>query len=178
MKPAGLFAAIVLCTITIACERGGEHQRALETAPPVYGDQNLVPPRPVIVDGCLTASGERLVLTELEPGVRGPIAARRYGRRPWAEEEPTTEAYRLVGMDEQLRQLVGQRVEIIGEAELEQVVDVREWSPRLDPWNRRPVGTSGSDAHVSAVQTTTRIEISDLNVRSARAMGEKCLASR
>jgi hypothetical protein len=131
----------------------------------------------VIVEGCLTGSGERLVLTELEPGVRGPIAASRYGRRPWAEAQPTTEAYRLVDIDEQLRQLVGQRVATIGEAQPEQVVDVRERSPRPDPWNRRPVGTSGSGSHVSAVQTT-RIEISDLNLRSARALGEMCLASR
>jgi hypothetical protein len=154
----------------------------LEVPPTVYGDENLVPPRLVIVQGCLTASGDRFVLTALEPGVRGPIAARRYGKRLWAKDKPTTEAYRLVGADDSLRPLVAQRVAIIGESEPEQVVDVRESSPGVerqipfDPQTPQPVGTSGLEPRVSMIQTT-RIEIYDLKVRSVRAIGERCFVS-
>jgi hypothetical protein len=139
----------------------------------VYGDENLVEPRFVIVEGCLTASDDRFVLTELEGGVPGPRVAQRSGERPWAEPEPTTEAYRLVGMEDDLRRLVGRRVAVTGEAEPEKVVDLRRSSPpvRQDPLPE--VGTSGLDPKISTVGTA-RIEISDLQVRSAVSTGDSC----
>jgi hypothetical protein len=142
----------------------------------VYGDENLVPPRAVIVAGCLTAAGDRFVLTELERGVPGPKVAERTGERPWAANEPTTETYRLVGMEEQLEPLVGRRVEITGEAEQEQVVDTREISPPVPPPTEQQNESPAGQPIVSTIGTT-RIEISDLRVRSVRPSGDRCLAT-
>lgn len=175
---SGLFGATGLCALAvIACNWGDEANRTLEAQPTVDGDRNLVLPRSVILEGCLTASGDRFVLTELERGVPGPRVAARRGDRPAAETGPTTEAYRLVGMDQKLRPFVGQRVEITGEAEPEQVVNVRESSPPLDPANQRNVARAGPDPQISIVETT-RIEISDVLVRSVTASGERCRPPR
>jgi hypothetical protein len=179
MKRRGLFRITVgLCiVVSAACGRQADETSVLEAEPTVYGDENLVPPRLIIAEGCLTAAGDRFVLTELEGGVPGPTVADRSGARPWAANEPTTEIYRLVDMEKRLRPLVGQRVEITGEAEPEQVVDTREISPWVTPLNERPIGTADREPHVSAI-TTTRIEISDLRVRSVRPTGDRCLAAR
>ena len=80
-------------------------------------------------------------------------------------------------MDAQLRRLVGQRVTITGEAEPENVVDIRHSSPPLQPRRAEPVGTSGREPQVSTGETA-RIEVSDVQVRSARATGERCLEAR
>jgi hypothetical protein len=175
MKKARLFWPLGL-VFAIAC-LGGDQQNVLEDRPTVRGDENLVGPRPIIVKGCLTAAGDRFVLTELDPGARGPRVAEREGSRPAAEAEPTTENYRLVGMEEQLRPLVGHLVEITGASELEQVVEVHESSPPMKPKNQGAAATSGREPRVSTVQTT-RLEISDLQVNSVQSTGERCVGSR
>jgi hypothetical protein len=91
-----------------------------------------------------------------------------------AEEEPTTESYRLVGAEPHLGPLVGQLVKVTGSAEPERVVDVRESAVGPRP---TPAGTAGSDARIST-QATTRIEISDLQVSSVAPLGEPCAGSR
>ena len=97
-----------------------------------------------------------------------------------------TEAYRLVGMHDELRPHVGKRVRITGETEPEQVVDVRQSTPpaatsppagaahsgRTD----QPAGTTGPEAQVGTTETA-RIEINDLQVRSVSARSEPCAAA-
>jgi len=163
---------LLLALVALGCDRG-EPPKTFEDKPTVAGDENLTRSTPVIVEGCLTASGDRFVLSELDRGKPGPRVAAQQGERPAAEEEPTTESYRLVGMDDTLRPLVGQRVEITGASEPEKVVDVRESAPATAPAGERAAGTSGSDPQVSTVQTT-RLEISDLRVRSVQATGARC----
>jgi hypothetical protein len=156
IKHAAWSSAVSLFVAAAVGCQGNRDQQVLEEPPTVFGDENVVAPRPIIVEGCLTASGNRFVLTELDRGAPGPKVAEQHGERPWAEAVPTTEAYRLVGMEEQLRPLVGQRIEITGAAEPEDAA-----------------ATSGADPQVSTLQST-RIEISDLQVRSVNANGEKC----
>lgn len=155
-----------------ACGRSDDGQ-VLEDPPTVLGDDNAVPPQPMVVEGCLTASGDRFVLTELAPGAPGPTAAEQRGEVAGAKPEPTTETYRLVGMTDELRPHVNQRVEISGEAEPEHVVDMRRVSPPLEAQGTPAAGTSGPDATVTTVEAA-RIEISDLLVRSVRALGQPC----
>lgn len=167
---------LALAIVVVGCDRS-EPRSTLEDKPTVSGDSNLTGPRPVIVEGCLTASGDRFVLTELDRGTQGPRVAAREGERPAAEEEPTTESYRLIGMHDELRPLVGQRVEITGASEPENMVDVRESSPPRDARGGRATGTFGTEPRVSTVQTT-RLEISDLRVKSVRGTGAACGESR
>jgi len=161
--------------LTGACNRAERADRdddsPLEPAPTVLGDRNPVRPSPVTVEGCLTASGDRFVLTQLTHDAAAEPGA----------SQPGTEAYRLVGMEDELRPHVGKRVRITGEAEPEQVVDVRQSSP---PADANPAGTAGSprtpqrpEAEVETTETA-RIEINDLQVRSVSATSEACVATR
>jgi hypothetical protein len=155
-------SVMALCLVmSVACGRT-EENAALESPATVQDDDTVAAARTMTVAGCLTAAGDRFVLTEL-----GSDAGR---------AEPTTASYRLIGMDEKLRPLVGQRVEISGTAEPEQVVDIRESSPPAEG-AEQPRGTSGADAQVSTVQTT-RLEVSDLRVESVRGRGDPCAPSR
>jgi hypothetical protein len=164
---SALLAVGLSFLLATACNRADRDESPVESEPQVRGNEGLVRPSPITVEGCLTASGDRLVLTQLKPE---------------QELESATETYRLVGMEEELRPHVGRLVRITGEAQPEQVVDVRQSSPppaRTD----QPVGTSGrpdpsaGDAQVGTT-TTARIEISDLQVRSVSAREEPCTATR
>ena len=148
--------------MTVGCGRG-EERAALEEPATVQDRDSTAPARTMTVDGCLTAAGDRFVLTQLDKGVNG------------AEAE--TETYRLVGMEAQLRPLVGQHVEVSGTAEAEQVVDIRESSPPAATPGEQPRGTSGAEPQVSTVQST-QVAVSDLRVSSVRARGDQCPTSR
>lgn len=164
MKRSAIWCAAGLCVAVTACNRPDSNEPPLEAEPTVLGDRDIAPPRPVIVEGCLTASGDRLVLTELksDDSAGGSTAA-------------ATESYRLVGMEENLRPHVGKRVRVTGEAEPEQVVDVRQSTPPA-PATGQPAGTTGSEPQVETTETT-RIEISDLQVRSVSPSTESCTAA-
>lgn len=145
----------------------------------MYGDENtLVRPRPISVEGCLTASGDRFVLTQLGSDAQNAPASRQPTEPPVEPPNPTTETYRLVGMDNELRPLVGQRVRITGEAEPEQVVDLRSSAPPGPPApaDRQATGTTGRHPQVGTIETA-HIEINDLQVRSVSATGERCIAA-
>jgi hypothetical protein len=134
-----------------------------------YGrDSGDVLPRLISVVGCVTAESDRFVLTDLES------AGAEHG-------EPTTEVYRLSGADAELRPLVGTQVRVTGEAPPPEVAIVREASPVLEP--RAPTGTSGTGDEAAAegakpqVSTIaeTRLEVSELLVRSVEKTGERCI---
>jgi hypothetical protein len=166
---------LFLCGLTspIGCRRVGNSPE-LEVPATVSGDQNLVRPHTTIVEGCLTAANDRFVLTELRPGVPGPVVAAREGEPLAAAPRPTTEAYRLIGMHDQLAPLVGQRVQVTGAAESEKVVDIRESAPAT-----APRGAEGGTARPTAdskvrTQESAHIDIHDLQVRSVAPTGDRC----
>ena len=166
MKRSAFWCAVGLCVAVSACNRPSSNESALEAEPTVLGDKDIVPPRPITVEGCLTAAGDRLVLTELKSEDANSDSA-----------APTTESYRLVGMEENLRPHVGKRVRITGESEPEQVVDVRESTPPAPAAGQQPAGTAGSEPQVETTETT-RIEVNDLQVRSVSPTSESCTATR
>ena len=162
--------AMALAVAPIAC--GGGEDAGVEVPATVRGDENLVPARLVTVEGCLTASGDRFVLTDLERAVAAPDVSQRDGSAPAAAPEPTTETYRLVGSDARLRDLIGRRVEVSGEAEPEKVVDLRRSSPPMEP--RNDGGADVSPDPTVGIVESARIEISDLRVVSVSDAGAPC----
>jgi len=106
---------------------------------------------PVSVDGCLTASGERFMLTSFD------------------KESSKTVVYQLVNADDQLRNLVGKEVRVTGEAEATQATETRAVTPPA------PAATAGksTDARVSTVEDT-KLDVRKLTVASATATGDTC----
>ena len=165
---------LFMCGLSMVACRRVRNSPDLEVPATVSGDPNLVGAHTTIVEGCLTAASDRFVLTELRPGVPGPRVAARDGTPLAAAPRPTTEAYRLVGMHDQLAPLVGQRVEVTGAAETEKVVDVRESAPATGP-RAAKAGTSASTADSKvASEQSAHIEIHDLQVRSVEPTGDRC----
>jgi hypothetical protein len=148
--------------MTAGCGRT-EERAGLEEPAAVQERDAAGPAKAMTVDGCLTANGDRFVLTQLEKGAGGAV--------------PATETYRLVGMEEQLRPLVGQHVEVMGTAEPEQVVDIRESTATPAAGAEQPRGTTGAEPQVSTTQST-QLAVSDLRVSSVRARGDQCPDAR
>ena len=148
MQRSGIWGAVAIVALTAAaCNKPGEGR--LESSARV-GDEPGAP-RVLSAEGCLTQSGDRFVLTELKA------------------EDATAEAYRLVGMDDDLRAHVGKRITVAGESEPEQVVDVRQSTET--PGNQ-PTGTAGN-AQVTTTEQT-RIEVHDLRVRTITPSDAPC----
>jgi hypothetical protein len=149
-----------------ACNRSNSEQ------PPDSPGKNatLVNPRITMVRGCLTGSGDQFVLTNLEQGAPGPTGA---DRSSAAEPVATTDSYRLVGMNDQLRGFVGQRVEVTGDSQPEQIVDLVSATPAHAPATGGTVGTSGKDAKVSTA-SRARVAIHEMRVSSVSPLGDKC----
>lgn len=122
---------------------------------------------PVVVTGCLTGSGDRFVLTELERSDTGTTIA-----------APATETYQLVGEEDQLRAHVGHQVTVSGRSDTPEVAIVREESPAT----AAPAGTVGSQGAPAAqgstpkvtADTETRMEVARLKVASVKSTGEPC----
>jgi hypothetical protein len=163
-----VLALAMLCGIaTASCGRGPASQ-----APPPE-EQQVIPrtdtrpletrggarPAPVNVTGCLTAAGDRFVLTQLR------------------ESDSTTDAYQLVNADDQLRSLVGQQVRIGGEAEAPKVAVVREHEVGVAA-NGQATGTSGTgDAEPNIrTQETAKIATRRMSVLSVTPTGDRCAA--
>jgi len=165
-----------LCLLlSIGCGGNAGKETPLEDKPTVLGDRNAATPTMINVEGCLTSSGDRFVLTKLQQETTGSEKVERGASGTAAHGGSTTESYRLVGMDDQLRPLVGQRVRIAGDAQPEQVVDVREQALPTESGNRQATGTSGARPQVSSVPST-HLAISDLRVNAVTPTGERCEA--
>ena len=123
---------------------------------------------PVVVTGCLTGSGDRFVLTELERSDAATTVA-----------APATETYQLVGEEDELRPHVGKQVTFTGRSDTTQVAIVRESSPAA----AAPAGTAGSEGAAPSgqgstpkitAQSETRVEVAKLKVASVKSTGEPC----
>jgi hypothetical protein len=146
MKLTTWCAVGLAAVLTAACDQTKSEEGTLESRPEVGEEDGR--PRVITASGCVTASGERFVLTDLK-GQDGSAL---------------TETYRLVGDDEDIRPHVGKMVQVTGASEPEQIVDVRQ--------STGSVGTGGA-AQVDTTETT-RIEVTDLTVRSIAPTGEPC----
>jgi hypothetical protein len=181
---AGVWTLCVLAAIGCGHNRGEEprdEQGAAANAPTPRDEASGVP-RPITVTGCLTASGDRFVLTDLE---RGP---EKESQSPpptgqAARSETATESYQLVGNTEDLRQHVGKQVRVSGEAQPPQVAEMRETTPAA-PTSGQATGTSGQQPSQRPQpgqpqvrsETETRMEVTQLRVQSVTPTGESCAA--
>jgi len=107
---------------------------------------------PVEVIGCLSASGDRFVLSHID------------------KDNSKTVAYQLVNADDQLRPLVGREVRVTGEAQPTQKAETRAITPS------QPTATSGKsepDAKVTTVEET-KLDLQKLTVASASPTGDTC----
>ena len=169
MTHVHMTAAVVSCLgLGVACSRpDSQENRAAHT-------DGALPVR-VSVTGCLTASGDRFVLTSLLPGDTSEPLARATGR-PY----PATEVYELEGANQKLRQYVGWQVRVSGEAPPRAIAIVQEHSPVLSA-SPSTVGTAGqSPSQVDgrervSTQQQIRFEMTTLRVTSVTAISNLCL---
>jgi hypothetical protein len=180
MKSLACVVVVALTTIGAAgCTRS---KSDTSNSSDKVGSRRLANPKITIARGCLTGTDNQFVLTSLEHGAPDSTAA---DRQPAGEPISATESYRLVGMDDRLRGLVGQRVEVTGDSAPDQVVDMVSATPSnaptnppsstqpADPQGGAAVGTAGNEPKVSTA-SRARIEIHDLRVSSVTPLGDKC----
>jgi hypothetical protein len=204
MRRATSFGVLAMCAaLTVACgsNRTAENNNntgANAPAAATLKDNAKDRPAPVDVQGCLTASGDRFVLTSLqaaEGAPAGQAAANGSHTAPAPNTTangtaavPTTETYQLVATaDNDLKQYVGKQVRVTGEADPPKVAEVRELTPAA-PANgatqQGSVGTTGNDANRAAganepkVSTaeTTHFEVRKLRVSAVTPSGGDCPA--
>jgi hypothetical protein len=181
MNRAALFGVCVL-SAAMAAACGGQDRNdeaAIAEQKPEVSGRGDDAPRLITATGCLTASGDQFVLTELEPGAAGPqVRQDQGGANPAAGAQPTTESYQLVGDEDRLKGLVGRQVRVTGAAEPPKVAEVRETTPPTQPGNA--TGTAGTpepakpgEPQVSAT-TETRLEVTQLRVETVSDTGQPC----
>ena len=184
MKRASAAGVFALCLgLTVACGGNKEEAEIAEREPEVSG-RGEDRPVPITETGCLTAAGDRFVLTALERGAAGAQAQQGGGAaNPTAAPgQSTTESYQLIGDEEQLRQHVGKQVRVTGEAEPAKVAEVRESTPPSAASGA--TGTAGQAEPAKpgepsvATATQTRLEVTQLRVQTITATGEACTASQ
>ena len=138
MRRTAFFSAGLLCvSLSFACMRPSQATAVTEV-------------------GCVTATGDRFVLTSLESG-----------------EKPATELYQLVGTSDELREHVGREVLVTGEAQPAGIAEVRETTPAT------PVATSGGNEGAQAqvrTESQVRLETRQLRVLTVTPTGDDCPA--
>jgi hypothetical protein len=170
--------------LTVACGGGKDETEIAERDPEVSGRGDNRPV-PVTETGCLTAAGDRFVLTSLQGGAAGGAQgqAQQGSGTPTAQRgQSTTESYQLIGDEEQLRPHVGKQVRVSGEADAPKVAEVRESTPPTDAGGA--TGTAGQAEPAKpgepqvATSTQTRLEVTQLRVQSITPTGEACTATQ
>jgi len=200
MKRASVAGVFALCLALVACGGGKDETEIAEREPEVTGRGEGGRSTTVTETGCLTAEGDRFVLTALQGGAAGGQAGNtgaaagntgtpagdqtrpnQGGAATTANAQPTTESYQLIGEEEQLRPLVGRQVRVSGEADPPKVAEVRESTPPTAATGA--TGTTGQAEPAKpgepqvATTTETRLEVTQLRVQSITATGEACAAS-
>ena len=107
---------------------------------------------PVEVVGCLSASGNRFVVSHID------------------KDDSKTVAYQLVNADDQLRPLIGREVRVSGEAQATQKAETRAVTPP------QPAATSGKSEPEAKVTTVeeTKLDMQKLAVASVSPTGDPC----
>ena len=145
---------LVALTLAFACNRPRVEDDEVTAGLDAADEQSKAT---ISVTGCLTAQGERFVLTKLDEGA-APVAS--------------TQVYQLRGEEDDLQPNVGRMVQVIGIAPPASVAQVNETASA-------PAGTSGQpegSAEVSTTQTT-RFETRTLRVTSVIATEQTCPAA-
>ncbi len=125
-----------------------------------------VPAELVTETGCITQSNGEFILTDLDAGgALSPVP------------RPSTEAYLLVGADEQVEQQAGRRVRVVGEADPAEVVNIRVLRPMVFVPPAEPA-VAGEDESVPkvGVEDQLRFEVRHLNVQAVDPLDEQCQA--
>jgi hypothetical protein len=107
---------------------------------------------PVEVVGCLSASGDRFVLSHID------------------KDDSKTVAYQLINADDQLTSYVGREVRVSGEAQPAQKAETRAVTP---PQPAATSGKSGANATVTTVEET-KVDLQKLAVSSVSPTGDAC----
>lgn len=169
----GVMAAVSVS----AC--GGRDRDAPEGGTAASGDAR---PEPITATGCLTAQGDRFVLTDLQRAAE---------TEKTAADEAATDTYQLIGADDQLRPHVGQQVRVNGEAEPPAVAEMRESTPATptagatgtagqaqspQPKQNPENAQQGAAAPQVRTETETRMEVAQLRVQSVTPTGDSCAA--
>lgn len=156
MKRLRIAGVLALCVGLSACNRAADRERDQDEAQ--AGDKALNGrPEAVTETGCLTASGDRFVLTNLEHGAG----------------DAATETFQLVGKEDDLRPHVGKQLRVMGQAEPAKVAVVTETTPATES---EPAGTSGSTEPKVSTETKARMEVRTLTVNSFEPTGASCAA--
>jgi hypothetical protein len=139
-------------------------------------------PEMVGVEGCLTASGDDLVLTRLTSSGNGSQTNQPdTGTTTGLPAPQATQMFTLKGMEDELRPHVGRQVRVRGEAHAPEVAVLRQ---RESPAPAGPAGTTpsadangsaGNQAQVTTMQKT-RFEATELTVRAVTPLNRSCEA--
>ena len=181
MKRASIAGVFALCLgLTVACGGSKDETEIAEREPDV-ADRADGRPVAITETGCLTAQGDRFVLTDLESAAGAkPGAAADGSSSPTAMAQTATESYQLMGNDDELRPHVGKQVRVSGEADPPKVAEVRETTPPTAASGA--TGTTGQAEPAKpgepqvATTTETRLEVTQLRVQTIAATGEACAA--
>lgn len=176
MTRAFIVGTTLCAVLAVGC---GRHQgetnnssTATNTANP-FRDQAGTRPQPVDVRGCLTASGDQFVLTQL--------------RDASSANNPTTDTFQLTKTADQaidLKQYVGKEVRVAGEADPARVADVREGdaaTPAATNGQAAPPATTSATAGKATPRVGTteesRFVYRKLAVSSVTPTGNDCPAA-
>lgn len=137
-----------------------------------------IPPTLIVETGCVTASDDRFVLTDLQPTGTTDIKP---GGTEAEAPRPITEAYLLVGAETALREHVGRQVRVSGEAHPERIVEIRHLQPLVSADRatqaRAELDEEAGEKHIETkvgVGYQLRLEIGGMLVRAVEPTGELC----
>jgi hypothetical protein len=153
-----VFGAGLLCAGLVTGCGGADRD---DSRDPDKNEVDIAASAPIVETGCLTASGDRFVLTALETTDDTGV--------------PQTELYQLIGESAELRPHVGKAVRVTGEAEPASIADVRETSQAAPAGTAGSANTRSQEARVQT-ESQTRIETSQLRVQSVTPTGDDCVA--
>jgi hypothetical protein len=156
MKRASMAGVFALCLgLTVACG-GNKDEADIAERDPKVGDRGDGRPMAITETGCLTAQGDRFVLTALESaaaaGTAKPEPGAAGSQKPGqgaaesrsADAQPTTESYQLIGNEDELRPLVGKQVRVSGEADPPKVAAAEGGGSARDHAAQRSLGGDGN----------------------------------
>lgn len=137
---------VLYAGLTVACGRSEDAGNAVESPESIDLSETV----PTEDTGCLTANGDRFVLSS--PDAQGP----------------GTELYQLVGAEDELRKHVGKVVRISGEAEPPQTAELRQ--PPVPA-----AGTAGDEAKPTvATGMSLSLDVRTLRVIAVVPTGDVC----
>ena len=190
MLRSGLtFTCAAAAVLSMACgsNQSNAERNGSPAIPPSGAAARGDVPVAVEVRGCLTAAGDRFVLTALKTAsgsTTGTDSSSAGSVRDSASADavPTTETYQLTsGNESELRQYVGREVRVFGDAEPPRLAEVRETTPSAPA-----VGTSGQQKDPAAADrpqaqvkslSETRLQVRKLAVSTVTPTGSECSAT-